>query len=254
MRFNLRGAVSLFAFCVALGATLAAHAQGSDYAREKRWAAEIAPTLLAGEAVSLRAAKHEFLGLYAAVARAKGAIVLAHGAGIHPDYGLIGSLRARLADAGYATLAIQMPILAADAPAARYAALFPEADARLAAALAYLRGKGHGKIALLSHSMGARMANHFLASNPRAALSAWIALSISGGEFAPFGKPKFPVFDIYAEKDLEPVLRGAAARARFLRRLRGSSQTLVFGADHFYAGKEKELTSLIVLLLEGEKK
>jgi triacylglycerol esterase/lipase EstA (alpha/beta hydrolase family) len=254
MQFHPLVIVSRLLLAAAWLAAFAAQAQPSDYAREKRWAAEIVPALVVGEAVRLQAAKHEFLGLYTAAKNAKIAIVLAHGLGIHPDYGLIGSLRARLADAGYATLSIQMPILAADAPAARYAALFPEADARFAAAVEFLRKKGLRRFALVSHSMGSRMANHYLYYDPKARFSAWVAISVSSGKFEPLGKLKLPVYDVYAEHDLEPVVQGAAERAKVLRRIRGSSQTMVFGTDHFFAKKEKELATLISLLLEGEKK
>ncbi|MGB7543468.1 MAG: DUF3530 family protein [Burkholderiales bacterium] len=254
MRFHPLVIVSRVLLSAVLLASIAAQAQHSDYAREKRWADEIVPALVVGEAVRLQAAKHEFLGLYTGVKNAKRAIILVHGLGIHPDYGLIGGLRARLADAGYATLSIQMPVLAADAPAERCAALFPEADARIIAASAYLRGKGFRTAVLVSHSMGSRMANHYLVHDPMARISAWVAISISSGAFEPLGKLKLPVYDVYAEHDLEPVVQGAADRAKALRRIRGSSQTMVFGTDHFFAQKEKELATLIQLLLEGEKK
>jgi len=92
-----------------------------NYAREKRWAEQVVPTLFSGEAVWLEAPRTEkFLGIYTEAKDAKGAIILAHGLGVHPDYGVIGELRARLAEAGYTTLSVQMPILAAEAPATRY--------------------------------------------------------------------------------------------------------------------------------------
>jgi hypothetical protein len=241
-------------FAAALCVPPAALAQRSDYAREKRWADEIEPALVVGEAVSLRASKHKFLGLYAEAKNARGAAVIAHGAGVHPDYGLIGSLRTRLADSGYTTLSIQMPILAADAPAERYAALFPEAGTRLTAAFLFLQGKGYRRIALVSHSMGSRMANYYLAAVPNVPLSAWVAVSISSGNFEAFGPVKFPVFDVYAEKDLDVVLRGATSRARILRKMPGSKQAMVYGTDHFFSGKDKELASLIRLLLDGAAK
>ena len=50
------------------------------------------------------------------------------------------------------------------------------------------------------------------------------------------------------------MLRGSPKRAAVLKRMRGSSQAMVFATDHFFAKKEKELVSLIGLLLEGEKK
>ena len=253
MRFLRWKAICAAALCAPLVA--AAQQQPSDYAREKRWAEEIVPSLVSGEAVWLEAPRTEkFLGIYTEVKDAKGAIILAHGLGVHPDHGLIGELRTRLADAGYTTLSIQMPILAADALAARYPVLFWEADARFAAAMTHLRRKHYEKIVILSHSMGSRMANHYVGAHPQVPLSGWISLSISSGEFAPIKRIKFPVFDVYAENDLDTVLQGAPKRAAALKRMRGSSQTMMFATDHFFAKKEKELVSLIQLLLEGEKK
>src|SRR5439155_1293987 len=138
------------------------------------------------EPVWLEAPRTEkFLGIYTEAKSAKGAIILAHGLGVHPDYGLIGELRTRLADAGYATLSIQMPILSAEAPPARYPVLFWEADARFAAAMTYLKRKRYERVVLLSHSMGSRMANHYVGAHPLVPLAGWISLSISSGEFAP---------------------------------------------------------------------
>ena len=232
-----------------------AQQQPSDYAREKRWADEVVPSLVVGEPVWLEAPRtKKFLGIYAEAKNPKGAVILAHGLGVNPDYGVIGELRTRLFDMGYTTLSIQMPVLAAEAPAARYPVLFWEADARFAAALTYLRRKKYGRMVLLSHSMGSRMANHYIAAHPQVPLSGWISLSISSGEFAAMKRVKFPVYDIYAEKDLDPVLAGVEKRAAAIKRIRGSSQSMVFGTDHFFAKKEKELASLIRLLLEGEAK
>ena len=240
---------------LALCAPALAQQQPSDYAREKRWADEIVPTLVAGEAVWLEAPRtQKFLGLYTEAKDAKGAIILAHGLGVHPDWGVIGELRTRLADAGYTTLSVQMPILAADAPAARYPVLFWEADARFAGALTYLRRKHYDRIWLLSHSMGSRMANHYVSAHPQVPLAGWISLSISSGDLGPFRKIRFPVYDVYAENDLETVIKGAPKRAETLKRMRGSSQAMVFGADHYFGKKEKDLVSLIRLLLEGEAK
>jgi pimeloyl-ACP methyl ester carboxylesterase len=253
MRFFSWRAAGAAVLCAPLFAL--AQQQPSDYAREKRWADEIVPSLVVGEAVWLEAPRTQrFLGIYAEAKNPKGAVVLAHGLGVHPDYGLIGDLRTRLADMGYTTLSIQMPILAADAAAARYPVLFWEADARFAAALTYLRKKKFNKVVLLSHSMGSRMANHYIAAHPQVPLSGWISLSISNGEFSPIKRIKFPVYDVYAEKDLDAVLAGVEKRAAAIKRTRGSSQTMVFGTDHYFAKKEKELASLIRLLLEGEPK
>src|SRR5207247_2735322 len=253
MRFPRWKTICAAAMCAPLLAI--AQQQPSDYAREKRWADEILPSIVSGEPVWLEAPRTEkFLGIYTEAKNAKGAIILAHGLGVHPDYGLIGELRTRLADAGYTTLSIQMPVLAADAPSARYPVLFWEADARFAGAVSYLWRKGQRRVVLLSHSMGSRMANHYISSHPQVPLAGWISLSISSGEFAPLKRVKFPVYDVYAEKDYDVVLQGAQKRAALLKRVRGSSQTMMFATDHFFAKREKELVALIRLLLEGEKR
>ena len=70
----------------------------------------------------------------------------------------------------------------------------------------------------------------------------------------PFKRLKFPVYDVYAENDLEAVMKGAPRRAATLKGMRGSSQAMMFGTDHYFAKKEKDLVSLIRLLLEGGKK
>src|SRR5882672_2047574 len=143
---------------------------------------------------------------------------------------------------------------AAHAPAARYPVLFWEGDARFAGALTYLRRKHYNKIWLVSHSMGSRMANHYISAHPQVPFAGWISLSISSGDMGPFKRIKFPVYDVYAENDLEAVIKGAPKRAATLKGLRGSSQTMMFGTDHYFAKKERDLVSLIRLLLEGEKK
>ncbi|HZE11278.1 MAG TPA: hypothetical protein VE034_06830, partial [Burkholderiales bacterium] len=137
---------------------------------------------------------------------------------------------------------------------ARYPVLFWEADARFAAAMTYLRRKRYDKIVVVSHSMGSRMANHYISAHPQVPLAGWISLSISSGDIGPFKKIKFPVYDVYAENDFDAVLQGAQKRAAVLKRMRGSSQTMVFATDHYFAKREKELVILVRLLLEGEKK
>ena len=112
-------------------------AAAQDYAREKRWADEVIPALVVGDAQWLEtSAGRRFLAIHAPAANAKGAVVVVHGIGVHPDHGMIGVLRTKLADLGWTTLSIQMPVQAADARAeAYYPALFPEAVERIVAGL-----------------------------------------------------------------------------------------------------------------------
>jgi len=240
-------------FCLALAGTTVCYAQ-ADYAREKRWADEITPAILAGDPVYLELKSgHRFLAIYAPHPKAAAGVIVVHGLGVHPDWGLINPLRSQLAEQGYATLSVQMPVLAADADGARYPPLFPEAAERLQTAVAYLRGKGYAKIALVSHSLGSRMTNFFLNKVTDPQIDAWVAIGVSGG----FTKPesfRVPVLDVYGENDLPAVLQGAAKRAAALSKVRGSGQIQVAGADHFFANRENELVKHVKLFLDRKLK
>lgn len=222
----------------------------ADYAREQRWADEVTPTVLVGDPLQLALPSgRKFLGIYAPAAKAQAGVVVVHGLGVHPDWGLINPLRSQLADQGYTTLSVQMPVLAADAPGSAYPPLFPEAAERIAAAVQYLRNKGLGKIVIVSHSLGARMSNVFLNTTGRPAIDAWVAIGISG-EYTRPETFAVPVLDLFGEKDLPAVLDNAGKRAAAIHNLRGSAQITVPGASHFFNGQETELVRTVKLFLD----
>lgn len=234
-------ALALLAACVTVA---------PDYAREQRHADQVRTSIVVGDEVQLVSVSgHRFLGIFTPASRPRAGLLLVHSMGVHPDFGLIGALRSGLADRGYATLSIQMPVLASDAKADDYPALFPEAGERIAAGLADLRARGLQKVAIVSHSMGARMVNDFLAHQPETPIMAWVPVTISDGRLGSLSGVRFPVFDIYAEKDFEVVMQGARSRVAVLRTIKGSKQAIVYGADHYFARKEKELVSLIDQML-----
>ena len=242
-------ALKLLIFIAAALATATAYAQ-ADYAREKRWADEITPGILVGDPVQLELpAGRKFLGIYAPAKPPGPGVVVVHGLGVHPDWNLINALRSRLADQGYATLSIQMPVLAADAKAEQYPPLYPEAAERIATATRFLRQKGHGKVAVVSHSLGARMANHYLEQSSATGVDAWVSIGITAS-YSGAERLRVPVLDIYGERDFPGVRDNAGARAESLRRVRGSAQVEVPGADHFFAGHEIELVRHIKSFLD----
>ena len=122
------------AFSIRGWAAEPAHAaRAADYEREERWAQEVVPSIVVGDAVYLATpARAKVLAILTMPPRAAaGGIVVVHGLGVHPDWGLIGGLRTGLADAGYVTLAVQMPVLAASATRDDYAVTLPEAAERI---------------------------------------------------------------------------------------------------------------------------
>lgn len=225
----------------------------SDYAREKKWADEVTPGLVVGDAVYLQQQnKHEFLTLFTSVAGTKSAVIVVHGLGIHPDWGLIGTLRVDLADSGYTTLSVQMPILHNEAKGSEYLPTLPEAAERLKIAVEFLKGKGYSDIAIVSHSMGSRMSLVYLSGNPDPAVKAWASLGISAD--VDYGSLGMPVLDLYGDKDLPEVLSKAGKRKQSLAGKVGSSQQVIAGADHFYEGKEREMVAAVEGFLKATLK
>lgn len=241
----------LLALLLAL-ASVACHAQAAqaDYAREQRWADEITPAILVGDPVQLALPEgRKFLGIYAPNSKAQAGVVVVHGLGVHPDWGLINPLRSQLSEQGYATLSVQMPVLAAELRGDRYPPLFPEAAARIAVAVKFLQDKGHKKIAIVSHSFGSRMANVLLNQPDAPAIAAWVSIGIIG-EYTQPETFKAPVLDLYGEKDFPEVLALSAKRAAAIRNIRGSAQLSVAGADHFFTGMDKALVHNVKLFLD----
>jgi pimeloyl-ACP methyl ester carboxylesterase len=228
-------------------------ATAQDYEREQRWAAEVVPNLVVGDAVRLQLSTgREFLGLYVENKTAKNAILLVHGIGVHPDHSVIGILRTTLADMGYATLSIQMPVQRSDAAPDEYPVLFPEAAERIQAGADWLAGRGFPRPVLLSHSLGSRMANVYFERTPGAPFVAWICVGLSG-DFGRLGNVRVPVLDLYGEKDLLSVLRAGWRRRLKLDTIPGSAQVVIGGADHFYVGSEAQLAATIRQFLEPLK-
>jgi Protein of unknown function (DUF3530) len=218
-------------------------AVAQDYEREKRWAVEVVPNLVVGEAVQIRlSAQREFLGIFTKADFTKKAILLVHGSGVHPDHGVIGILRTSLADLGYSTLSIQMPVLNAESDADGYPAVFPEAAARIQAGADWLAVKGYTRPVLLSHSMGSRMADAYHRGGSSAPFSAWISLGITS-DFGGMGNVKVPVFDVYGENDFPAVLRANHDRLRAIDGIAGSRQAMIPKADHYYTGREQALVA-----------
>lgn len=237
--------------CALVLLLMALGASAQDYEREKRWAAEIVPNLVVGDAVQLTLPSgREFLTLFTETKAPSAAILLVHGVGVHPDHGVIGVLRVALAEAGYATLSIQMPVQKPDAALADYyPAVFPEAVERIRAGARWLRAKGHNKVVLLSHSMGSWMSNVYYEQTPEAPFAAWVCMGLTGG-FGGMGNVRVPVLDLYGEHDLPPVLRADWRRRFTLNSIPGSKQVMIPGADHHYTGREKQLAAAIHEFIE----
>ncbi|MEA3641819.1 MAG: alpha/beta fold hydrolase, partial [Lamprobacter sp.] len=196
---------------------------------------------------------HSVLGLYTeADADTDQAAVIVHGIGVHPNWPqVVYPLRVGLPEQGWSTLSLQMPVLPNDANAADYAALMDEVAPRLDAAIAFLRAQGEDRIAIVAHSLGATMSNHYLANHPQA-VAAFVAIGLSSGSQHAgldnadlIGRVAVPTLDLFGQHDLEAVVSGAPSRAEAAGGNAGYRQVQVAGADHFFDDQEAGLIEII---------
>lgn len=237
----------LFALLLAGFAMLA---QAQDYAREQRWVDDILATPVFGDAVWLAQGNgHKFLALYMAADKPRGAVIVAHGRGWSPDYELYGKLRTRLADAGYTTLSIQLPVLDGTAKLVDYIQTYPDARERFQLAVNFLKTKGYKNIAIVSHSLGATMANQYLIKTDDDSVKAWVFIGIING-LEEMYRIKIPVLDVFGGDDWQVTRWGADERRAQILKIEGSEQVVVPDARHFFEGREDALLRTISTFLD----
>ncbi|MDH5181158.1 MAG: alpha/beta hydrolase family protein [Gammaproteobacteria bacterium] len=240
----------------------------SDLEKEQRWKAQIVDALIVGEAVTLKAGETEFLGIFAEnnTEKAVGGAIILHGIGAHPAWPeVVNPLRAGLPDHGWATLSIQMPVLANEKQYEDYAPLYDEVIPRIQAAVDYYKKLGVKNIVIVAHSMGAGMAAYYLSQKPDPDVTAFVSIGMSVRKPDPKTDPKLleqlkkmdnlvalrkiklPILDIYGSRDLPAVLttdkqrKDAVTKAGNKRYI----QLKVQGADHFFNNMDEDLVKRV---------
>ncbi len=240
---------------------------------EKRWAEQLRDNIVIGDPLDLPLSSAStatetgatFFSIFTPeeTDSPKGAVILMHGSGAHPDWSdIIHPLRAELPDKGWATLSIQLPLTFHDKEddASRIEAI-QASTARIQAAVKFLKDKSYNKIILVAHSFGTLMALNFLQLNVDAVNpdntplinAAVIIGSPSSGSRAPLNSPAMikkihiPLLDLYGSKDLDSVMRSAKARktAAVKAQNKNYRQVETIGANHFYHGLNDELVSYV---------
>lgn len=221
-----------------------------DYEREKRWSDQILPAILVGDPVWIKQKNgHEFLALYTPAGKPRGAVIVGHGRGWNPDFELYGALRTKIAEAGYTTLSIQLPVLGPGAKVGDYIPTYADGAERYELAAQYLLDKGYKNVAIVSHSLGATMANYYLIKADEVPVRAWVFVGIINGLEEMF-RIKIPVLDVFGSRDWEITQVGAYERKKQIDKVPGSQQIVVADALHFFEGKEDELVKVVSSFLD----
>lgn len=231
-----------------------------DYAREKRLDNQIRDAIFDGEAIDLNDGTEDFMAIQTDADEAKGAAIILHGRGFHPDWAdVVNPLRVGLAEQGWTTLSIQMPVLEKQAKYYDYVPLFPNANLRITAALAHLKEQGISPVVLIAHSCGGHMAMDWVRNNGEEGIDAFIGLGMGATDYQqfmaepfPLDKLTVPVFDVYGEKEYPAVIEMAPERLKLMQAggNEKSEQAVLPGADHYFHDKGDELTKLVSDWLE----
>lgn len=245
---------TFIALCLAFSAL---SATASDLAREKRLADEIVDMIVDGEPVWLEAGKQKFLAIYTPTTQrhSRGAAIILHGRGMHPDWAdVVSPLRTALPASGWHTLSLQMPVLGKEAKYNDYVPIFPEAIPRIAAAIRYLRDTGVKRIVLVAHSCGAHMAMHWIARQGDGDISAYVGIGMGATDYQqpmreafPLASMHVPVLDIYGSAEFPQVLKMAPERLNAMNKAGNpqSRQIVIPGADHYFHEHNAELVKAV---------
>jgi hypothetical protein len=244
-------ALVLMAICMPPGLAAAQ----PDYARETRLAEQIVDMILDGDPVWLQANGREFLGIYTEADEPRAAVLILHGRGFHPDWAdTVNPLRVGLAELGYNTLSLQMPVLEKDSSYYDYEPIFDYAHARIDSGIRFLRENGNARVILLAHSCGVHMSMDWIRGKSDPGIDAYIGLGMGATDYRqpmrepfPLEQMRVPVLDLYGANEYPAVMRGAPGRKAMIEAAGNaqSSQLVLPQADHYFTDQGDALVSAV---------
>jgi len=230
-------------------------AYGSDLEREKRLKDQIVDAILDGDVEMLTAEGHEFLSIHTQSENARGAVLILHGRGFHPDWiDVVNPLRTGLIERDWSTLSIQLPVLEKSAKYYDYLNVFDEAIPRIDAAIDFLMEQGYPRIILLAHSCGAHMAMRYIRAKGEHRFNALIGIGMGATDYQqpmlesfPLNTMRKPILDVYGENDYPAVHRLAGIRVQQMQNEGSplSEQIVIPGANHYFTGMGAPLVDAV---------
>jgi len=233
----------------------------SDIEREKRLTGQIVDSIIDGEAVFLKSGDHEFLSIYTEADEPKGAVLIMHGRGFHPNWtDVVYPLRVGLVEQSWNTLALQMPVLDKEARFYDYLKIMDEALPRIEAGIDYLKQQGNEKIILIAHSCSVHMTMAWVDAGRMRDIDAFVGIGMGAVDYQqpmekpfPLGKFTVPVLDVYGEEEYPAVLKGAPERLAAMQKAGNpkSKQVTVPGANHYFTDEGDALLDIVGPWLQG---
>jgi len=237
-----------------------------DFERETRMINEIEDSVMDGdvEYLPLKDDKEVFsIYMEPDADTPKGGVIILHSRGYHANWSnAIKPLRIGLAEKGWHTLSVQMPVLDKNAKYYDYVPIFPYAHERIDAALSFYKQRGVDNVVLIGHGCGAHMSMSYIDKYGDEKISAYIGIGMGATDYKqkivkefPLDKMLTPVLDVFAENDFPGVIRLSESRQNLMDVAANakSAQMVIKGADHYYKenGTAQVLTNTIDAWLSG---
>jgi hypothetical protein len=239
-----------------------------DFERETRMIGEIEEAVMDGDVEYLPLAEDkEVFSIYmeSDTDTPKGGVIILHSRGYHANWSnTIKPLRVGLAEKGWHTLSVQMPVLDKNATYYDYVPIFPYAHERIEAAIDFYKQHGIDNIVLVSHGCGAHMSMSYFDKYGDDKINAYVGIGMGATDYKQKVIKRFPldimikpVLDIYGERDFPGVVRLSESR-KALMDISGNKQNaqkVIKGADHYYKenGSSQVLVKTIDTWLSGLK-
>ena len=237
-----------------------------DFERETRMINEIEDSVMDGdvEYLPLKDDKEVFsIYMEPDADTPKGGVIILHSRGYHANWSnAIKPLRIGLAEKGWYTLSVQMPVLDKNAKYYDYVPIFPYAHERIDAALSFYKQRGIDNVVLIGHGCGAHMSMSYIDKYGDEKISAYVGIGMGATDYKqkivkefPLDKMLTPVLDVFAENDFPGVIRLSESRQNLMDVAANakSAQMVIKGADHYYKenGTAQALTNTIDAWLSG---
>ena len=237
-----------------------------DYERENRMIAEIEEAVMDGDVEYLSLADDkEVFSIYmeAEADEAKGGVIILHSRGYHANWdSVIRPLRIGMAEKGWHSLSVQMPVLDKQATYYDYVPIFPYSHERIEAAIDFYKQRGIDNIVLISHGCGAHMSMSYFDKYGDDKINAYVGIGMGATDYKqkvikrmPLDTMLKPVLDVYGELDFPGVRRSAENREWLMSIAdnKKSKQIIIKKADHYYKEKEtaNDLIDIVDTWLEG---
>ncbi len=239
-----------------------------DFERETRMIGEIEEAVMDGDVEYLPLAEDkEVFSIYmeSDTDTPKGGVIILHSRGYHANWSnTIKPLRVGLAEKGWHTLSVQMPVLDKNATYYDYVPIFPYAHERIEVAIDFYKQRGIDNIVLVSHGCGAHMSMSYFDKYGDDKINAYVGIGMGATDYKQKVIKRFPldimikpVLDIYGERDFPGVVRLSESR-KALMDISGNKQNaqkVIKGADHYYKenGSSQVLVKTIDTWLSGLK-